>query len=144
MKKWMLTLVLLIGIGAASFHSPVKNWVRPEQTINKSIDLNVSAGSAYQLPAYKNSKAALQVTLLKVKGKKTEVLWENEYPELELKKFPLTQSFTQRVRIANVADKKEQVFVHYTIVYKSKKSVLKIQRQKPVAKGPKDEVEIVI
>lgn len=139
MKKLTLVLLLVMVVVLASFRTQVTEWMYPEKTTSKSISLNVSAGSAYEAKEYKNSVARLQLTIIKVKGNETEVLWENEYPELELRKFPLNQAFTQKIRITEVLDSKEQIIVHYTITYKTNESVLTVQNQKQISKGKSEE-----
>jgi len=139
MKKFLLTLMLSTGVLAASFHAQVKHWICPEKMVSKNISLNVQGDKVYKSPSYAKCLAKLDVQIIKIKGSQMEMLWENKYQEMELKKFPLTEGVTQKVHIPAFAENKEQIFVRYTITYKSKGSVLKVQNNQFLAKGAADQ-----
>ena len=127
--------MLSTSVLATSFHAQIKNWIRPEKMVSKNISLNVQGDKVYKFPAYAKCMAKLDVQIIKIKGSQIEMLWENKYQEMELKKFPLTQVVMQKVHIPAFAENKEQIFVRYTITYRSNESVLKIQDDKFLAKG---------
>lgn len=146
MKKLILTVTLTMAVVTASFHAQVKEWIIPEETTTKNVLLHVSAGDVYHAKVYDASAAQLHLTVIKIKGKQIRVIMENDYPELKLNQFPdLSQSFNQKIQIADVTDSKEQIVINYVVTYTTKGSVLKIENNKFLAKGNiNDELKISI
>ena len=131
--------MLSTGVLAASFHAQIKHLIRPEKMVSKNISLVVQGDKVYKFPTYAKCMAALDVQIIKIKGSQIEMLWENKYQEMELKKFPLNQVVLQKVHIPAVAENKEQIFVRYTITYRSNESILKIQDDQLLSKGALDQ-----
>ena len=131
--------MLSTGVLATSFHAQIKHWICPEKMVSKNISLNVQGNKVYKFPAYAKCMAKLDVQIIKIKESQIEMLWENKYQEMELKKLPLTQVVLQKVRIPVFAENKERIFVRYTITYRSNESVLKIQDDQLLSKGAADQ-----
>ena len=91
--------MLSTGVLATSFHAQIKQWIRPEILVSKNISLNVQGDKVYKFPAYAKCMAKLDVQIIKIKGSQIEMLWENKYQEMELKKFPPTQVVLKKVHI---------------------------------------------
>ena len=139
MKKFVLTLMLCTGVLATSFHAQIKQWIRPEKMVSKNISLTVQGDKVYKFPAYAKCMATLYVQIIKINGSEMERLWENKYQETELKKFPVTQVVLQKVHIPAFAENKEQIFVRFTITYRSNDSVLEIQDDQFLSKEAADQ-----
>ena len=131
--------MLSTGVLATSFHAQIKHWIRPEKMVSKNISLNVQGDKVYKFPAYAKSMAKLDVQIIKIKGSQIDTLWENKYQEMQLKKFPLAQVVLQKVHIPAFAENKEQIFVRYTITYRTNESILEIQDDQFLTKGAADE-----
>jgi hypothetical protein len=136
MKKLFFTVIFTLAVVTASFHAQVKNLVHPEHKINKSINMTISTDNNYSPRIYANSEAMLDYTIVKVRGRHIDTLMQSQYPSYKLRKLSsLARVFNQTIEIPNVADRKEQIVIFYTITYKTKGSVLKVQSQKLVARG---------
>jgi hypothetical protein len=145
MKKLLLTLTFTTVVVTASFHAQVLHWIRPEKTISKEIHLNVAADFNYSCRVYDHSFAKVSLTILKIKGNEMDTLWEKQYPDVPLKKFPsLKQALRQTIHIPGVVDSKEQIVLSYTITYTSKESILQIQKHKFVSKGKSNDQFYII
>ncbi len=146
MKKHLLWLPAAFIGGTAAFQQPVRNWVNPEQPVNKNIQLAVYANGNYTSDAYKKSCAKLDITVTKIRGSKSTVVWSKIFDYKELKDYPICKNaLTLQISIPNVFDSKERIVITYKLTYDSKGSILEMESDKEISKGSKnDQVYIKI
>src|SRR5687767_4096050 len=127
MKRVILTVVLTMIVATASFRAQVRSLIYPGQPASKEINFYIKAPEAYRAAAYAEAQATLNISLLKVKRRKTEVIWQNEYPAVNLNELAgMKDALHQMVRINNLLGYKEQVMVYYTVTYQSDSSMLEV------------------
>ena len=121
---------------AASYQQQVGELINPEKPVTKDISLALYAGGNYNSKVYDQSVAQVHVIVAKLRGNKQTIVWEKTFDSMELQKIPAcTNAISQKVRIGNVFDKKEQLVVYYTLTYDSKGSIMQMQNGTYVSKG---------
>ena len=136
MKKIFLVLSCIFFIVTLACSAYIKEWISPEKTVTKNINLQIVHSTSYQNRIYRNSSAMLNIVVISLHGNNTDTLLTKDFPDFKLRNLPsYSKEFRQTIFIPNVVDKKEQIIVLYTIKYISKGSVLTIPNIKYVGKG---------
>jgi hypothetical protein len=140
MKKVVLTLVLTLIVITASFRAQVSQLMKPAGN-SKEINISIKPAGDYSGRVYAGAKAQVNISLIKVKRKKTEVIWEKEYPDVKLNQLDaVCTSLDRTVYVDSLRSRREKLYIRYTITYKSNKSVLKVEQSKALsADTPSDE-----
>lgn len=131
---------LIIAATALSLVSVIGYFVTKNVTkttpVNKSINVEVYKTASYLSPAYANSTATLEVTVIRVKNNKRDIIWQHTFQPTELKNFPeANKPITQKISIPNVNDKKETLEVYYKVVYNSEGSIINSWNYTIIGKG---------
>lgn len=136
MRKIFLFSACIVFMLLLACSGYLKEWISPEKTVAKNINLQIVEASSYKYKIYRNSSAMLNITVISVHENKSDTLVTKDYPNFKLRNLPLySKGFNQNIYIPYVLDKKEQIIVLYTIRYTSKGSVLTIPNVKHIGKG---------
>jgi hypothetical protein len=136
MRKLFFTIILSMAVITASFHAQVKKLVIRERKVSKNIEVAISTENNYSSHAYKYCEAAIDYTVVKVRGGRMDTLLQKEFLPFKLKELSsFAKSFDEKIAIKDVADRREQIIIYYTITYSSKGSTLKVNQEKLVPKG---------
>ena len=139
MKKILLEILLGVGLSSAIFHTQVTGLFTTEKPANKEINFSIARDSSYDCNVYDMTSATIQVIVFKVKDHKQIVLWNKTYDTMQVKQYPTTSNaLRQTVKVKNILDRKEQLFVTYIITYNTKGSVIKVENGTSVLKGGKE------
>jgi hypothetical protein len=111
----------------ASFSGRINQWIRPEKIVSKNVNLIIVPENNFGSSAYAHSSAMINVTVIKLSDHKTDTIFVKDYPNFSLRSLPsYSRNFKQSIHIPNVADRRERIVFLYTVIYKSKGSLLKI------------------
>lgn len=138
MKKIVLEILLGLGLSSAVFHTQLTNLFTTEKPVNKEINFSIARDSSYDGNVYDMMLATVQVIVFKVDNHKQTILWNKVYDTMQVKRFPtMGNALHQTVKVHNMLDRKEQLFVTYIITYNTKGSVMKVENGTSVMKGEK-------
>ncbi len=136
MKKTLIIAILVL-LTAAAWWLINKN-ADTKNSVSKNINVEVYKNASYISPAYKNTFATLQVTVVRVHGKHRDIVWQQTYKPTELKDYPgVDKPMTQKISIPNVNDKKERLEIYYQVTYNSQGSILNLLNTAVIEKGQK-------
>lgn len=136
MKKIFLLVSSMFFIVSLACSGYIKEWIFPEKTVAKNINLQIVEASNYRYKVYRNSSAMLNITVISLHGNDRDTLITKDYPDFKLRNLSsYSKGFKQNIYIPGVLDKKEQIIVLYTIKYISKGSVLTVPNVKYIGKG---------
>jgi len=136
MKKIILEILLGLTIPTAIFHTSIANLFTAEKPVTKQISYSIARDSNYNQKAYDMAVAAVHVVIFKVRDHKQVVLWSKTYNNTPLKNYPVTASALQQtVTVNNILERKEKLYVTYTVTYNTKGSIVQIENGTCLAKG---------
>lgn len=136
MRKIIFTIILSMAFITASFHAQVKKLVINERKMNKNIHMAISARNNYSSHTYKYCEARINYTVIKVRGAKRDTLIQKQFLPFKLKELPsLAKEFDEKIAINDVADRREQVLIKYTVTYSSKGSILRVNHEQLISRG---------
>lgn len=122
MKRTLLIGTMLMML-TGTFYLTKKDAT--ETAVHKNINVEVYKTASYVSPAYKNTTATLEVTVVRVNGNAKDTVWQHSFQPTELKDFPeADKPITQKIDIPNVNDCKERLEVYYKVTYNSNGSIL--------------------
>jgi hypothetical protein len=128
MKKLLITTILVAAVTVISFFAFGDKAATAEKQVDTTIDMQVYAAASYASDAYKGSNASLHVTVNKVKDNNKEIVWEMDYPALELKAFPENMNaFKQQINIPAIFGQAANLEIDYTLTYNSNGNILQMQ-----------------
>ena len=105
-------------------------------SVSKNINVEVYKTASYISPAYNNATAALQVTVVRVRGDKRDTAFQHTFQPKELKDYPASdRPIVQKITIPNVNDKKEKLEIYYQLTYDSQGSILNFLNTTTIGKG---------
>ena len=134
MKKLLIITSAILLAGSIYFLSGKKMYA--EQPVNKDINVEVYKTSSYISPAYANTFATLEVTVVRVKGNKRDTAFQHTFQPKELKDYPASDKpMIQTITIPNVNDRKEKLEIFYKLTYDSKGSVLNFLNTTTIGEG---------
>ena len=107
-----------------------------EKPVDKNINVEVYKTSSYVSPAYANTFATLEVTVVRVKGNKKDTAFQHTFQPKQLKDFPSSDKpMIQEIIIPNVNDRNEKLEIYYRLTYDTKGSVLNFLNTTTISKG---------
>ena len=129
MKKFLIiSTVACAAIIFAFLVSGNTTATTTENKATKTIDMQVYAAGNYSSAAYNNSNASLHVTVTRLKDSNKEIVWQMDYPALELKAFPENiNAFKQQINIPAIFGKASNIEIDYTLTYNSNGSILQMK-----------------
>ncbi len=134
MKKKLIITATALLLGALSFLFS-KNMVS-EKPVSKNINVEVYKTASYISPAYANTFATLEVTVVRVNGNKRDTAWQHIFQPKELKDFPESDKpLVQKITIPNVNDRKEKLEIYYRLTYNTQGSILNFLNTETIGKG---------
>jgi len=135
MKKRLAIIATALTIlsGSGFFFA---QHVPSSASISKDINVEVYKTASYISPAYNNTTAALQVTVVRVRGDKRDTAFQHTFLPKELKDYPASDKpIVQKITIPNVNDKKERLEIYYQLTYDSQGSILNFLNTTTIGKG---------
>ena len=133
-KKLVIIATALVLVSGSGFFAA--QHVSPSASVSKNINVEVYKTASYISPAYNNTTAALQVTVVRVRGAKRDTAFQHTFQPKQLKDFPGSDKpIVQEITIPNVNDRKEKLEVYYKLTYDSKGSVIHFLNTETIGKG---------
>ncbi|MBS1746052.1 MAG: hypothetical protein JST21_07780 [Bacteroidetes bacterium] len=134
MKKLIIIAIAALLVTAAIVSPGMKKTQVSE--VNKHINLEVYKMASYGSPAYENTTATLEVTIVRIRGNQRDTAFQYKFQPKQLKDFPdSNQPMVQKIIIPNVNDKKEKLEVYYKLSYDANGSVLNFLNTSVIGKG---------
>ena len=134
--KLIITVTSAILVLTASSFYSIKNFTK--KPVNKNINVAVYKTASYVSPAYANSFATLEVTVVRVNGSKRDTAFQHIFQPKELKDYPASDKpLVQTITIPNVNDNKEKLEIFYRLTYSTKGSELNLSDGTVIGKGVK-------
>lgn len=129
MKKFLIIAAIAVAATiSALFAFTGIPATTTESTINKTIDMQVYAAANYTSDIYNGSNASLHVTVNKIKNNDKEIVWEMDYPALELKAFPENiHAFKQQINIPAIFGQAGNLEIDYILTYNSNGNILQMK-----------------
>ncbi len=139
MKKIVLEILLGLSLPAAIFHTQLTDMFTAEKPVNKEISFSIARDTNYDAQAYDMTLATVHVIVFKVNNHRQTILWDKVFDTLQVKKFPTTcKALQQTVRVKNIMDRKEKLYVTYIVTYNTKGSLIHVENGTCVLKGEKE------
>jgi len=135
MKKKLVIIATALALvsGSGLFFA---QHVSSSASVSKDINVEVYKNASYISPAYKNATAALQVTVVRVRGDKRDTAFQHTFQPKELKDYPASDKpMVQKITVPNVNDKKERLEIYYQLTYDSQGSILNLLNATTIGKG---------
>jgi len=124
-------LALLVGSGLF-----VAKHVSSAEPVNKDINVEVYKNASYISPAYSDTYASLEVTVVRVHGNQRDTAWQHTFAPKQLSEYPESDKpLVQKISIPNVNDRKEKLEIYYRLTYNTKGSVLDFLNTTMIGKG---------
>lgn len=106
------------------------------KTVSKNFNVEVYKTASYVSPAYADTYAKLEVTVVKINGEKRDTAWRHIFAPKQLKDFPASDKpLVQQITIPNVNDKKEKLEINYKLTYSTNGSELHFADVHVIGKG---------
>ena len=135
MKKKLIIVAAALMLASSSGLLIASNALK-EIAVNKNINVEVYKTASYISPVYDNTTASLEVTVVKVKDGKRNIVWQHSYKATELKNFPQSDKpFTEKIAVTNINDRKDKLEVYYKVTYNSEGSILNYWNSTTIGKG---------
>jgi hypothetical protein len=132
--KLLITVTSAILVLTSGSFIGIKNSTKKH--VNKNISVEVYKTASYVSPAYANTFATLEVTVVRVNGNKKDTAFRHTFQPKELKDYPASDKpFVQNITILNVNDKKEKLEIFYRLRYDTKGSELNFSDGTIIGKG---------
>jgi hypothetical protein len=136
MKKLLLEIFLGLSLPTAIFHTQIADVFTTEKPVTKQISLSIARDTNYNESAYDLSQASVHVVVFKVKDHKQIIVWDKVYDTLQLKQYPtLANALHQTITVTNIMDRKEKLYVTYTVTYNTNGSLLTLENGTSLLKG---------
>ena len=133
-KKLVVIATALVLVSGSGFF--FAKHVPDSASVSKNINVEVYKTASYISPAYNNATAALQVTVVRVRGDKRDTAFQHTFQPKELKDYPASdRPIVQKITIPNVNDKKEKLEIYYKLTYDSQGSILNFLNTTTIGKG---------
>ncbi len=128
MKRELLWLPFILVVLVAATYSPLKQAFAKEIPVNKNISFAVNKGSSYSSEIYNKAFVQVHIIVEKVSGQKRRMVWEKTVDAKLLNLFPTFENtFSQKLTVTTIFDKKEHLEVTYTFTYDSNGRKLKMK-----------------
>ncbi len=136
MKKLLIPLTLILMAIVVACSVQIKQWIYPEKTVTKDLNLTIVNANSYRSHVYAHSSAMLNVVVIRLRKQQMDTLFVKDYPSFKLSRLSsYSQSFNQRIHVPGVTDKKEKIILVYNIVYKTKESMFVMPYVNYIGKG---------
>ncbi len=136
MKKIFISIICILTTVLLAYSGTVHEWIFPEKTVAKNINLQISKTNNYRYKVYHNSYAMVNVTVISLHKNNIDTLITKDFTDFKLRNLSsYSKTFNQNIHVPDVSDKKQQIVVVYTIKYTSKGSTLMIPNVKYIGKG---------
>jgi hypothetical protein len=136
MKKIILEIILGLTLPTAIFHTQLFGLFSADKAVNKEINLSIARDGSYNQKVYDSSVASIHVIIFKVANNKQTILWDKTYADLQLKQYPtVANALQQTITVHNIKDKKEKLFVTYSVTYKTNGNKMLIENGTSLEKG---------
>jgi hypothetical protein len=123
----------LLVLTTGSFFS-TKNSTK--KTVDKNVNVEIYKTASYVSPAYENTFATLQVTVVRVNGNKKDTAFQHTFQPKQLKDYPASDKpLMQTITIPNVNDNREKLEIFYRLKYDTKGSELNFSDGTVIGKG---------
>ena len=133
MKKKLIIGTALLLLAATGFFA---KGLLITQPVSKDINVEVYKDASYISPAYADTYASLQVTVVRVRGNRKDTAWKHTFAPKQLSAYPASdRPLVQKISIPNVNDRKEKLEIYYRLTYNTKGSVLDFLNTSMIAKG---------
>ena|SRR5205809_1225176 len=133
-KKLSIIATALVLISGSGFF--FAQHVTSAKPVSKDINVEVYKTASYVSPAYANTFATLQVTVVRIKGNKKDTAWQHTFQPKELKDYPASDKpMVQKITIPNVNDRKEKLEIYYQLTYNTQGSILNFLNTTIIGKG---------
>jgi hypothetical protein len=107
-----------------------------KKSIDKQVNVEVYKTASYVSPAYANTFATLEVTVVRINGKKKDTAFQHTFQPKELKDYPASDKpLVQTITIPNVNDNREKLEIFYRLTYNTKGSELNFSDGTVIGKG---------
>lgn len=134
MKKKLIIIATTLILISGSLLLTKKNSA--QTPVTKDINVEVYKTSSYISPAYANTFATLEVTVVRVSGNKKDTAFQHTFQPKELKDYPASDKpMIQTITVPNVNDRTEKLEIYYKLTYDSKGSVLNFLNTATIGKG---------
>ena len=132
--KLIITLIsALLVLTSGSFLSIKHSAKKP---VEKSVNVEIYKTASYVSPAYANTFATLEVTVVRVNGNKKDTAFQHTFQPKQLKDYPASDKpLVQRITIPNVNDNREKLEIFYRLKYDTKGSELNFSDGTVIGKG---------
>src|SRR5664279_2286261 len=110
-RKLIIIATALILISGSLFFALGNSSEIP---VSKDINVEVYKTASYVSPAYANTFAILEVTVVRVRGNKRDTAFQHTFEPKQLKDFPESNNpILQKITVPNVNDRTEKLEIYY-------------------------------
>jgi len=135
MRKYLFLLLVPILFSIA-LQGNVRDIIKPEAPVSKTVRFSIFSAIDYKSPSYKNSKAQVLLSIWKYKNGNPELVWSQIVNEGGLKNYPAEENALFReININNVKERSERLVAGYKIIYNTKGSELSYEKGYLVPEG---------
>ena len=139
MKKIILEILLALSLPATIFHTQLAGVFTAEKPVTKQITYSITGDSNYKAAAYDKTLATVHITVFTVKSHRQTVLWDKVYETIPVKKYAANcNALGQTIKVKNIHDGKEQLFITYTVTYDTQGNKMQLINGTTVLKGEKE------
>jgi hypothetical protein len=132
--KLIITVTSAILVLTSGSFIGIKNSIK--KPVDKNINVEVYKTASYIAPAYANTFATLEVTIVRVNGNKKDTAFQHIFQPKELKDYPASDKpLVQTITIPNVNDNRERLEIFYRLTYNTKGSELNFSEGTVIGKG---------
>ncbi len=123
----------LLVLTSGSFFSVKHSAKKP---VDKNVNVEIYKTASYVSPAYANTFATLEVTVVRVNGNKKDTAFQHTFQPKQLKDYPASDKpLVQTITIPNVNDNREKLEIFYRLKYDTKGSELNFSDGTVIGKG---------
>jgi len=123
----------LLVLTSGSFFSIKHSAKKP---VDKNVNVEIYKTASYVSPAYANTFATLEVTVVRINGNKKDTAFQHTFQPKQLKDYPAyDKPFVQTITIPNVNDNREKLEIFYRLKYDTKGSELNFSDGTTIGKG---------
>ena len=125
---WIVFILMASGVTIAAGYSPIMRELK-SKSVEKTVPFLLYKESNYSSKAYKDLYAEVYISIEKFGNTKGIIVWDTTFEAQLLNKYPSAKkALSQNVTIQNVIESKEHLEINYLVTYKSKESVLQMQK----------------
>ena len=130
MKKnllWLTFVLITSGVVIASSYNPIMDRIN-EVPVTRTISFSVYKGSNYTSHVYKESSAAIYITIRKIRNASQDLVWDTTIDAKLLSKYPLfKKAISKTVVVPKIYKSEDRLEISYILNYSSNGSILTIK-----------------